>query len=69
MAFLAPAGNPTALAEAILEALGSPHSCSRMVEQAETRALRRFTADTMIRKTVSRYCELVDGRRGVAVSS
>ncbi len=69
VAFLAPAGDPAALAEAILEALGSPQRCSRMVEQAETRALRRFTADTMIRETVSLYCELVDGRRGVAVSS
>ncbi|MHC4217540.1 MAG: glycosyltransferase [Planctomycetota bacterium] len=59
VAFLAPPADPTALADAILEALGSPQQRREMVERAEQRAVQRFTAETMVRDTVAVYRHLL----------
>jgi glycosyltransferase involved in cell wall biosynthesis len=59
VAFLAPPANPDALADAILDALGSPQQCRSMVDRAEQRAIERFTADIMVRDTLAVYWQLL----------
>ena len=60
VAWLAPPRDSSALAETILQALGSPEGCKAMQERAYRRAVERFTADRMVESTLAVYREKVE---------
>jgi glycosyltransferase involved in cell wall biosynthesis len=57
--FLARPRDPESLEVAIAEALASPGKCAAMVDRAQQRALKFFTADGMVEGTIGVYRELL----------
>jgi L-malate glycosyltransferase len=64
VAHLVPPRDPAALARAILHALASPDECAALQQQAYLRAQEQFTADCMVRDTLSAYRGEGRGERG-----
>lgn len=61
VAWMTPARNPEALAEAIVRALTSPEECATKTEGARARAEALFTADCMVEATLAVYREVETG--------
>ena len=62
VAFTAAPRDPVALAAAIDHALSNPSELAPMIEQAQRRAVERFTAETMVEGTLAVYAEVLSHR-------
>ena len=56
---LVPAGDPAALAEAVVDVLNNPETAARLASAGRETALREFTTDRMINGTISVYEQLL----------
>jgi glycosyltransferase involved in cell wall biosynthesis len=60
--WLVPPANPQRLAQAIVDALSSPHKAAAFSAQARQRALTRFTADRMVEATLDVYWQTISSK-------
>jgi glycosyltransferase involved in cell wall biosynthesis len=64
VACLVPPRDPAALAAAMMAAVRNPAMLRSMVDRAETRAMRWFTADRMVEKTLAVYRDVMERSGG-----
>lgn len=62
----APTRNPPALAKTLLQAIDDPDECALRCRRARERALRLFTADTMVERTLEVYWQQLEKRTAAA---